>query len=174
MSKKLIYFNQNEFHKQQKQYKETTKLETEILKELNNFLPTKVKDLDNYKDALNVLYKALEHTPANTMGLSGDVIADLRKLDLTRLKQLVKKYEPMKAPVLSEFSIYATEPEQIERLNAFTELLKAYDKICELDKSLKPAQIANAIPYRCRFEHETQMLRPNPDYILTGTYKIYG
>lgn len=173
-TKQLIHFDQKQFNVQALEYKKAIHLEADILKELNNFLPNKLKELPDYKEALNVLYKTLEATPANTMALSGDTIADLQKLNLTKLKTLVTSYEPLQPPTIAEFSTYAETPEQQSRLEAFKSILSAYKRCIELDSTLKPFGIVHLLPYRCAIDHTNQTIIPNVEYILTGTFKIYG
>ena len=174
-NKKIIQFDKAQFDKAQFEYKNNLQLGAKILKAFNEIAPAPVKELPKPEEALNILFAQLEADTTNIMNLSGEMICQLKKINIEPLNKLIKEFKPnLKAPSISGFTEYAETEAELKRLTAFQALNKAFHDFIEVDDSIKPMELARCIPYRVNVCHTTNTLVPNVDWIRTGKIRIYG
>jgi hypothetical protein len=176
-TKKLVQFLKADFEKAQQKFSSSTKLQSEIKKELKTLLPDSKHEFDFNKDLMQQYYDVLENNINNTYGLRGEAIAQLQNKDLTKLKKLVSEYTPATAPALADFSIFTENEQELDRYNALTNLVQAYRQFMEIDNSdLNVLQITRAIPYRARIDTTTAppTITPELHWLKTGTIRILG
>lgn len=173
-SKLLVYFDKKQFDQHQAKYKKALQVEAEIKKEIKQLLPDCNDEID-FSNVMEWYYNQLENNPTNIYNLKGIHIAEMSRTDLTKLKELVKQYEPTTAPSISNYSEYAEKPDEIKRVEALQNLVKAYTEFCEIDNGgLEPLALVKSIPYRCRVDLETKTLTPDLNWLRNGKIRIYG
>lgn len=179
-NKKLVVFLKNDFEKAQNDFVTFAKLQSEIKKELETLLNIKLEINDFGDEPLKYYFSCLETSPNNNLGLPGEKIAELlqQKQSMSKLKELDKLFHETKcnAPKLDDYSIYAETPDEINRLEKFENLKKAFEDFASVDASgrLNIKNLTTAIPYRAFWNHHTNELTPQIDWLRTGNIVIYG
>jgi hypothetical protein len=172
-SKQLVYFDKKQFDAHQNKYKKSLQVEAEIKKEVQQLLPDCTNEID-FSNVMEWYFNQLEQNPNNIYNLKGVNIAEMSRTDLTKLKELVKQYEPTTAPSISNYSEYAETPSEILRVEALQNLVKAYTDFCEVDNGgLDVLGLVKSIPYRCTVDLETKTLTPQLEWMRTGNIRIY-
>jgi len=179
-TKKLVVFLKQDFEKAQNDFVTFAKIQSEIKKELETLLNVKLEINDFGDEPLKYYFNYLETSPNNTLGLPGEKIAELlqQKQSMSKLKDLDKQFHESKcnAPKLQDFSIYAETDDEINRLEKFENLKKAFEDFIKVDETanLNIRNLINAIPYRSFWNHHTNELTPQIDWLKKGKIVIHG
>lgn len=175
-TKKLVSFDSEAFNSKMAEWKKKKELEKDIIvktKFMFGSLDWTLKPSDLFPSPHLKIHKLIEKVFAdqNPMGLSGKKLAELKDIDVTELlSNQVHQYlklEKVERPEMDDYSVFATKPEEIERLEHCERFIKAYKdffKTNDLITVYHMEQIIQATNTRIVRSRDNQLMA-NPQYV---------
>ena len=176
-NKKLVSFDSEAFNSKMAEWKKKKELEKHIIEKakfiLEGFRKSEVKPSDLFPSPQLKIYKLIEKVFAdqNPMGLSGKKLAELKDINVTELlSNQVHQYlklEKVERPEMDDYSVFATKPEEIERLERcerFIEAYKTFFKANDLITIHHMEHIIQATNTRIVRGRDNQLMA-NPQYV---------
>ena len=174
-NKKLVSFHSEAFNSKMAEWKKKKELEKQIIEKTKFLLggERQIKLSDLFPSPQLKIYKLIEKVFAdqNPMGLSGKKLAELKDIDVNELlsNQVYQylKLEKVKRPEMDDYSVFATKPEEIERLEhceRFIEAYKTFFKANDLITIHHMEHIIQATNTRIVRGRDNQLMA-NPQYV---------
>lgn len=125
-----LEFRKKEYDLKLQSYEQRNNLRKLIGKEISQLLGIDTIEDFDYSNTVKCFFSLLEQKKkeVNSLGLIGEMLAELLQIDVTKLKELQSEYIKVQfavLPSIEEFSIYAETEKEIAKYNDCVALIKA-------------------------------------------------
>lgn len=166
-----FYFSKARFEQAKDQWSNQLQLQNEINESVRSNAQLKNLSIDFSEPIMPQIETFLELDLENRMNLSGRKLIDLYELKLP-LKQISQLDAAATEPKADDFTKFLETSEHKQRFDNFQNLKKAFENFKELNNPHVSA-IVHAFPNQCYFNHSSQTVMPNTDYILGIKQRSY-
>ena len=137
MENNAIIIRKGDYTLALKKHKEMLQLQEEIKKEVENLLGKVHKFKDEIYSSMSAFYQLVEakYKKTNTMKLRGSKLAELHDIDTYKLFLLInsyKDYDGLKKPDITDFTEYAINEQEQERLSICQTIIKTVEQAKKL------------------------------------------